>query len=92
MCAGTDAKNRQKMVDSITECICELIKELVLFIFWSWLLYLIGYTLVWTITFGRYPRKSSLAAQKELLSAVGLLSLLVLWGIVAVFNNFIAIS
>ena len=76
------------VADFIWEIIKEIIERIVYMIIWAFILYSIGYAVVWIFTLGRYPKGQRSRRQTNLISGVGLLFLVAVWFGIAGYNNF----
>jgi hypothetical protein len=73
----------------VADFIWEIVKMIIYMIMWGFILYSIGYAVVWTFTLGRYPKGQRSRRQTNLISGVGLLFLVAVWFGIAGYNNFI---
>ena len=73
----------------VADFIWEIIKMIIYMIIWAFILYSIGYAVVWIFTLGRYPKGQRSRRQTNLISGVGFLFLVAVWFGIAGCNNFI---
>lgn len=76
-------------MNDVVDFILEVLKAIVAILIWGWILYILGYAVIWVFTFGRYPKSHETLRQTNLISGVGLLFLIVLWLGLASYNNFV---
>jgi len=75
----------------IIDFVSRAITTIVRMILWGIILYCIGYVVVWIFTLGRYPQHIRSPRETHLISGAGLLFLLVVWLVIAGYNNFIRV-
>jgi hypothetical protein len=80
---------KEMKMNDIGDFILEVLKGVVILLIWGWILYLLGYVVLWAFTLGRYPKGPKTQRQNNLVSGVGLLFLIVLWFGLAGYNNFV---
>jgi hypothetical protein len=76
-------------MNNIADLILEILKAIIIMLIWGWILYILGYVVLWVFTLGRHPKGPKSPRQTNLVSGVGLLFLIVLWSGLAGYNNFI---
>jgi len=76
-------------MNHVTDFILEVVKAIVVELIWGWILYIIGYVILWAFTVGRYPKGPRSQRQTNFVAGAGLLFLVVVWFGIAGYNNFI---
>jgi hypothetical protein len=76
-------------MNNVADLILEVLKAIIIMLIWGWILYILGYIVLWVFTLGRYPEGPKSLRQTNLVSSVGLLFVIVLWSGLAGYNNFV---
>ncbi len=75
------------MQDEITNGVVAVVKFIVYYIIWSFVLFNLGRVSLLLVTLGKYPRGRDAQRHVNQISLVGILVLVLAWSAVAIYNN-----
>ena len=75
------------MQEEIANCVVAVVKFIVYYIIWSFVLFNLGRVSLLLVTLGQYPRGLNAQRHVNQISLVGTLVLVLAWSLVAVYNN-----
>jgi hypothetical protein len=75
-------------MNDFADLVWAIIKAIIYALIWGFLLYWLGYLMVWLFTRGKYPKNTGSLREDNFISGVGFLFLVVVWFGIAGYNNF----